>query len=65
MEDNEEEEDNDNYPMFTEHGDTTMGEDRAEEEPIVDEPDDDLRRAILKAKINCGSKNERLNWREC
>ena len=26
MEDNEEEEDNDNYPMFTEHGDRTMGE---------------------------------------
>ena len=25
MEDNEEEEDNDNYPMFTEHGDTDNG----------------------------------------
>ena len=36
------------------------GEDGAEEEPIVDEPDDDLLRAILEAKINCGSKNERL-----
>ena len=60
MEDNEEEEDNDNYPMFTEHGVTTMGDDEAEEEPIVDEPDDDLRRAILDAKINCGSENERL-----
>ena len=61
MEDNEEEEeDNDNYPMFTEHGSTTMGEDGAEEELIVDEPDDDLRHAILEAKINCGSENERL-----
>ena len=60
MEDNEEEEDNDNYPMFTDHGGTSMGEDEAEKEPIVDEPDDDLRRAILDAKINCGSQNERL-----
>ena len=46
--------------MFTEHGGTTMGEDEAEEEPIVEEPDDDLRRAILEAKINCGCENERL-----
>ena len=38
MVNNEKEEDNDNYPMFTEHGDTTIGEDEAEEEPIVDEP---------------------------
>ncbi len=35
MEDNEEV-DNDNYPMFTEHGGS-----------IVDEPDDDFCRAIL------------------
>ena len=60
MEDDEEEEDNDNYPMFSEHGGTTMGEDKAEEEPIVDEPDDDLRRGIRDAQINCGSENERL-----
>ena len=60
MEDNEEEE-NDNYPMFPEHGGTIMGEDESEEEPFVDEPlDDDLRRAILDAKINCGSDKERL-----
>ena len=60
MEDNEEEE-NDNYPMFPEHGGTTMGEDEAEEEPLVDvPPDDDLRRVILDTKINCGSDNERL-----
>ena len=55
MEDNEEEEDNDNYPMFTEDGDSTMGGDEAEEEPIFDEPDDDFGWAILDAKINCGS----------
>ena len=60
MEDNEEKQDNDNYPMFIEHGGTTMGEDEAEKQPTVDEPDDDLRRAILEAKIKCGSQNERL-----
>ena len=42
-----------------------MGEDEAEEEPIFyepifDDPDDDLGRAILDAKINRGSENERL-----
>ena len=67
MEDNEEEEDNDNYPMFTEHGDSTMGGDEAEEEPIFDElifdePDDDFGRAILDAQINSGSENERLKF---
>jgi len=60
MEENEEEEDNDTYPTFTADGDTTMGEDEAEEEPIVDEPDDDFGRAILDAQINSGSENERL-----
>ena len=47
MEENEEEEDNDNYHTFTEDGDTTMGEDEAEHEVIVDESDDDLRQVIL------------------
>jgi hypothetical protein len=60
MEDNEEEEDNDNYPMFTEHGDRTMGGDEDEEELIFYEPDDDLGRAIHDAKMNCGSENEKL-----
>ncbi|KAK1621386.1 hypothetical protein QYE76_026903 [Lolium multiflorum] len=65
LEDNEEEEDSDNYPMFTEDGDSIMGEDEAEEEPIFyepifDDPDDDLGRAILDAKISCGSEKERL-----
>ena len=60
MEDNEEEEDDENYPMFHEQGDTTMGEDEAEEEAFVDNPDDDLRRAILDAQRNCETNNERL-----
>src|ERR1041385_6367486 len=65
LEDNEEEEDSDNYPIFTEDGDSRMGEDEAEEEPIFDQPifddpDDDLGWAILDAKINCGSEKERL-----
>ena len=60
MEDNEEEEDDDTYPMFPEHGGTSMGEDEAEEEAFVDEPDDDLGRAILDAQINFESENERL-----
>ncbi|KAK1633133.1 hypothetical protein QYE76_007448 [Lolium multiflorum] len=65
LEDNEEEEDSDNYPIFTEDSDSRMGGDEAEEEPIFDEPifddpNDDLGRAILDAKMNCGNKNERL-----
>ncbi|XP_044961487.1 uncharacterized protein LOC123412599, partial [Hordeum vulgare subsp. vulgare] len=60
MEDNEEEEDNDNYPMFGEHGDTEMGEDEPELEDIVDESDDDLRQVIREEQINCASENERL-----
>ena len=52
MEDNEEE-DNENYPGFSEHGDTTMGEDEAEYEVIVDQSDDDdLRRVILDEQMN-------------
>src|SRR5664279_299903 len=53
MEDNEEEEDDDNYPMFPEYGGTTMGE--AEEE-ASDEPADDLGRAIVDAQRNCESE---------
>ena len=59
MEDNEEEDD-DNYPVFSEHGRTTMEEDEAEHEVIVDDQsDEDLRRVILDEQINCGSENER------
>jgi hypothetical protein len=69
LEDNEEEEDSDNYPIFTEDGDSRMGEDEAEEEPIFDEPifddpDDDLGRAILDAKMNCGNEKERLKLKK-
>ena len=55
-----EEEDDDNYPVFSEHGDTTMGEDdEVEYEVIVDQSDDDdLRRVILDEQIKCGSENE-------
>ena len=60
MEENEEEEDNDNYPMFDEHGGTSMGEDEVEEDEKKDEPDDDLRQAIHDAQMDCGSENERL-----
>ena len=47
MEENEEDEDNDTYPTFTEDGDTPMGEDEAEEEPNDDEPNDDFGRPFL------------------
>jgi hypothetical protein len=54
MEDNKEEEDDDMYPKYS---DTAMGEAEAEgtgeakdeDEEASDEPDDDLRRAILDA----------------
>ena len=60
MEDNEEDDD-DNYPLFSEHGDTKMGEDEAEHEVIVDDQsDDDLRQVILDEQIICGTENEWL-----
>jgi hypothetical protein len=61
MEDNEEEEDDDMYP---EYGDTAMGEaeaegtEEAEDEEASDEPDDDLRRAIVDAHREAESVNE-------
>src|SRR5664279_1485876 len=54
---NEEEEDDDNYPMFPEYGATTMG--KAEEEASY-EAADDLGRAIVDAQRNCESEKERL-----
>ena len=54
MEDNDEEEDDDNYPMFSEdYGDTVMDEDNEEEggeQRASDEPVDDLGRVISDAK---------------
>ena len=58
MEDNEEEEDDDNYPMFPEYGDTAMGE--GEEEASDEPPTDDLGRAIVDAQRNCETEKERL-----
>ena len=54
MEDNEEEEDDDNYPMFPEYGDTATGE--AEDQ----EASDDLHRAIVDAQRECESEKEKL-----
>ena len=65
MEDNEEEEDaDDNYHMFTEeNGDTAM-EDNEEEggegEPASDEPADGLGRVISDAKRECDTDKEKL-----
>ena len=59
-EDNEEKEDNDNYAMFNEEIDTTMGENKTEKDPIVDEPNDDLRRAIRDAQMDSESENEKM-----
>jgi hypothetical protein len=62
MEDNEEEEDDDMYPKY---GDTTTGEaeaegtGEAEDEEASDEPDDDLRRAIVDAHRKAESVNEK------
>ena len=58
MEDNEEEEDDDNYPMFPEYGDTATGE--AEDQQASDEPADDLHRAIVDAQRECESEKEKL-----
>ena len=61
MEDNEDEKDDDNYPMFPEYGDTTMGEVEDQDEPD-DVPDDDLRRVIVDAQRGCESEREKLKF---
>jgi hypothetical protein len=60
MEDNEEEENDDNYPMFPEYGGNARGE--AEDKEAPDEPmlDDDLRRVIVDAQREAESANEKL-----
>ena len=60
MEENKEEEDGDNYPMFHEYGDTGTGE--AEDQEASDDPADDLGRAIADAKRDCKTQNERLKF---
>jgi hypothetical protein len=62
IEDNEEEEDDDMYP---EYGDTAMGKaeaegtGEAEDEEASDEPDNDLRRAIVDAHREAESANKK------
>ncbi|KAI5011994.1 hypothetical protein ZWY2020_024128 [Hordeum vulgare] len=64
MEDNEEEDDDHNYPMFTEeYGDTAMEdneEEGGEEQPASDEPADSLGRVISDAKRQCDTDKEKL-----
>ena len=65
MEDNEEKEDDDNYPMFhEEYGDTAMEdneeEEEGEEQRASDEPADGLGRVISDVKRDCEIENEKL-----
>ena len=63
MEENEEEDD-DNYPIFPKYGDTAMDQDNeeewGEEQRASDEPADDLGQVISDAKRDCETKNEKL-----
>jgi hypothetical protein len=61
MEDNDEEENNDNYLLYPEYGDTAMEGNKEEEalERESDEPADDLSRDIADAQIYCESEKER------
>ncbi|EMS57818.1 hypothetical protein TRIUR3_22881 [Triticum urartu] len=60
MEDNEEEEDDANYPMFPEYGDTATRE--SEDQEASDVRDDDLRRFIADAQRECESEREKLKF---
>jgi hypothetical protein len=61
MEDNDEEEDDYNYPVYPEYSDTAIEENEEEEakERASDEPADALGRAIANAQIDCKSEKER------
>jgi hypothetical protein len=64
MEDNEEEQDDDNYPVFLKYGDTFMGEAEGRSEGEAegeahDEPPDDLGRTIVDARRECKTNKER------
>jgi hypothetical protein len=64
MEDNEEEENDEDYPMYPEYGGTAM-EDNDEEEAEVrapDEPVDVLGQAITDEKRECASEKEKLKF---
>ena len=60
MEDNEKEEDDDNYPMFLEYGDTAKG--GAEDQETPDVPNDDFRRVVVDAQRECGSERGTLKF---
>ena len=60
MEENKEEEDGDNYPMYPAYGDTATGE--AENQEASDEPADDLGCAIVDAWRDCGTDNKRSKF---
>ena len=62
MEDNEDQEDDDNYPMFPKYCDTATGE--AEDQEALDEPVDDLGRAIADPKRDCETEKERLKFEQ-
>ena len=65
MEDNEEEENDDNYPMYPEYGGTAMEDNEEEEagERASDESTDGLLgRAIADAKRDCETEKERLKF---
>jgi hypothetical protein len=59
MKDNEEEEDDNKYPEFSEYGGTSVGED---EEEAPDEPADDLGQFIVDAQRDCESEKDRLKF---
>jgi hypothetical protein len=61
MEDNDEEDNNDNYPVFPKTTDTTMEDNKEEEgeEQASDVPVDDLGQVIVDAQIDCESEKER------
>jgi hypothetical protein len=63
MEDNDEEEDGYNYPVYPKYSDTAIEENEEEEEEAeewaLDEPADALGQAIADAHIDCKSAKER------
>ena len=66
MEDGDEEENDDNCPMFPEYGDTAVDDNEEEggEERASVEPADDLGRVISDAKRDCETEMERLKFEQ-
>jgi hypothetical protein len=65
MEDSQEQEDDENYPMFSEYGYTTMedSEEGGEEQASI-KPTDDLGRVIFDTKLDCKIEKERLQFEQ-